>query len=45
MEAANVDRIKKFDCSERHDWPDFARKMIAYGEIKGGWEALKTQLV
>jgi len=45
MASTNNERIKKFDGSERHDWPDFAKKMIAYGGLKGGWdEALETQM-
>jgi len=38
MTSANNGRIKKFDGSERHDWPDFAKNMIAYGGLKGGWD-------
>ena len=38
MASTNNERIKKFDGSERHDWPDFAKKMIAYGGLKGGWD-------
>jgi len=45
MASTNNERIKKIDGSERHDWPDFAKKMIAYGGLKGGWdEALETKM-
>ena len=45
MEATSNEKIKKFDGSERHDWPDVAKKMLAIGGIKGGWdEALETKL-
>ena len=45
MTSTNNERIKKFDGSERHDWSDFAKKMIAYGGLRGGWdEALESQL-
>jgi len=45
MASTNNERIKKFDGSERHDWPDFATKMIAYVGLKGGWDdALEKKL-
>ena len=45
MSDTQYDKMKKFDGLERHDWPEFEKKMLAYGGIKGGWdEALENVL-
>ena len=45
MSATQNEKINKFDGTERHDWPEFEKKMLAIGGIKGGWdEALEKQL-
>jgi len=27
-----------FDGEARHEWPEFVKKLLAMGAIKGGWE-------
>jgi len=37
--------MMKFNGEERHEWPEFAKKFVAMGAIKDGWdEALENKL-
>jgi len=46
MSATQNEKINKFDGTERHDWPEFEKKILAIGIVKGGWDnALEQQLV
>jgi len=37
--------MKKFDGEDQHKWPDVAKKLLAIGGIRGGWDdALENQL-
>ena len=45
MSKLSEEKIKKFDGQDRHEWPDFSKKLLGIGIIKGGWdEALTTKL-
>jgi len=39
------EEMKKFDGNNQHEWPAFAKKLLAIGGIRGGWDdALEKQL-
>jgi len=45
MNTYSEERIKKFDGEDRHEWPIVAKKLLAIGGNKGGWDvALEKRL-
>jgi len=38
MSATHNEKINKFDGTKRQEWPEFERKMLAMGVVKGGWD-------
>jgi len=45
MSATQNVTIHKFDGTERHDWPEFEKKMLAIGIVKGGWDDASEQVL
>jgi len=45
MSATQNEKINKFDGTERHDWPEFEKKMLAIGIVKRGWDDALEQVL
>jgi len=45
MSNLGEEMIKKFDGQDRHEWPDFSKKLLGIGIIKGGWDVALTTIL